>query len=125
MGSEGMGSEEENTRKFDCNGWTFESHKNTALSSSGRLDLSEKYGLPHVPLPEMLFKENVLVVTHQATGWRVLFCAEDALQTWACEQKVNKHIQATEYDFMYGCHYRGSLVDSLHVKKFIYVFKYA
>ncbi|OQS02312.1 hypothetical protein THRCLA_21448 [Thraustotheca clavata] len=96
---------------FVLKGWRFEAVKSSALSSFGRADMSERFLLPHVPLPEMLFAENALIVTHEATGWSVTFRAEDALETWAKTQRQEHHVEAIEYDVAYTCHYRGSIND--------------
>ncbi|EQC28073.1 hypothetical protein SDRG_14166 [Saprolegnia diclina VS20] len=93
---------------FAYAGWTFETTKRGALSSTARSAMSDRFHLPHVPLPEMLFGDNLLQATHEASGWRVAFCAEDALATWATAQRDAHHVEATAFDVTYSCAYRGT-----------------
>lgn len=47
------------------------------ISKSGPIDeMSEKLG---IPVPEMIFGDNMVAIEHVASGWRMEFNAYDAL----------------------------------------------
>ncbi|OQR82388.1 hypothetical protein ACHHYP_16141 [Achlya hypogyna] len=97
---------------FSHEGWRFETIKRGALSSAGRAAMAGRFELPHVPLPEMLFADNALLITHMASGLCVRFAAEDALATWAQAQRREHHTAAISFDVAYTCDYRGTLPES-------------
>ncbi|RQM24256.1 hypothetical protein B5M09_001768 [Aphanomyces astaci] len=100
-----------NSRCFRFRGWKVETQKKAALSTVGRTHLSEACELPHIPLPEIVFGDNYLRLTHEPSGWTVSFNAHDALMTWAQHQRQDAHSTLTSYDVMYSCEYEGSIAE--------------
>ncbi|ETW10506.1 hypothetical protein, variant 1 [Aphanomyces invadans] len=103
-------------RCFRHRGWIFESFKTVALGTEERTQLSEQCEVPCIPLPEIVYGDNYLRLTHEASGWAVTFNAKDALMSWARHQRQDLHSTLTSYDVMYTCEYEGSPAETFNIE---------
>ena len=64
-------------------GWHFSATSDVAIGSKAREELAESFRIVHVPIPEMVFLNSSIEIEHVASGFKLRFCAHDALQDWA------------------------------------------
>ena len=96
------------------------------ISKAGPIDGME--GRLSIPVPEMIFGENVVSIAHPASGWSLEFTAEAALDTvdktgagilqvsyakdWARSREGNEDADVKRmvrpFDWSYSCSYRGT-----------------
>lgn len=108
------------------------SSRKLPISKSGPIDdMSRRLG---IPIPEMIFGDNLVAVRHAPTGWAVEFAAEPALDAvdktganmlqvayageWSSSREQSSAHDIREvvkpYDWSYSTTYRGSETASLH-----------
>ncbi|KAF0696131.1 Aste57867_13107 [Aphanomyces stellatus] len=97
---------------FRFRGWKIETQKKAALSTDGRTRLSQDCELPHIPLPEIIFADNFVRITHEESGWTAEFNARDALKLWAQRERQGVPSTIASYDVMYTCEYQGTVAES-------------
>ncbi|KAH8889544.1 TIP41-domain-containing protein [Thozetella sp. PMI_491] len=97
------------------------------ISKAGPIDaMGERIG---IPIPEMIFGDNLVSVTHVPTGWTVSFAAEPALDrvdktgsnmlqvahasSWSSSREQSSAANIREvvkpYDWSYSTDYRGTI----------------
>lgn len=111
------------------------SSRKLPISKSGPIDaMGARLG---IPIPEMIFGDNLMSVTHVPTGWTIEFGAEDALDLvdktdrnmlqvayageWSSSrEKTSAGIKEVvkPYDWSYSTTYRGTTRDGEPAKKF-------
>ena len=104
------------------------SSRKLPISKSGPIDaMGARLG---IPIPEMIFGDNLVAVTHAPTGWSVEFAAEDALDlvdktdrnmlrvAYAGEWSSSRERTSADikevvkpYDWSYSTTYRGTTRD--------------
>lgn len=68
--------ESPNSRSIEIDDWLITASTNP-ISNAGECDaLQTSLG---IPLPEMTFGKNYLILEHRVSGWKYAFCTEDAL----------------------------------------------
>ncbi|KKY33796.1 putative type 2a phosphatase activator tip41 [Diaporthe ampelina] len=108
------------------------SSRKLPISKSGPIDdMSRRLG---IPVPEMIFGDNLVAVRHAPSGWAVEFAAEPALDAvdktganmlqvayageWSSSRERSSAHDIREvvkpYDWSYSTTYRGSETPSLH-----------
>lgn len=65
-------------RGISIAGWRIETHRGSIADSKTIDTLSESWG---IPLPEMPFDKNSLVIVHEQSGWQYVFDGMRALQS--------------------------------------------
>jgi hypothetical protein len=70
-------SETNNTRRIDIFSWSLEAITAPIINASESDTLQAKLG---IPLPEMTFGNNSFELTHNPSGWKYRFDAENALK---------------------------------------------
>ncbi|KAH8194715.1 hypothetical protein TruAng_011127 [Truncatella angustata] len=101
------------------------------ISKAGPIDsMSESLG---IPVPEMIFGDNLVSVSHEPSGWSVSFCARDALDAvdktgekmlqvsyardWsASRERTSAGIKEVvkPFDWSYSTEYRGTVSSTGH-----------
>lgn len=108
------------------------SSRKLPISKSGPIDdMSRRLG---IPIPEMIFGDNLVAVRHAPSGWAVEFAAEPALDAvdktganmlqvayageWSSSREQSSAHDIREvvkpYDWSYSTTYRGSETPALH-----------
>lgn len=108
------------------------SSRKLPISKSGPIDdMSRRLG---IPVPEMIFGDNLVAVRHAPSGWAVEFAAEPALDAvdktganmlqvayageWSSSRERSSAHDIREvvkpYDWSYSTTYRGSETPSMH-----------
>lgn len=108
------------------------SSRKLPISKSGPIDdMSRRLG---IPVPEMIFGDNLVAVRHAPSGWCIEFAAEPALDAvdktganmlqvayageWSSSREKSSAHDIREvvkpYDWSYSTTYRGSETPSLH-----------
>jgi type 2A phosphatase activator TIP41 len=108
------------------------SSRKLPISKSGPIeDMSQRLG---IPIPEMIFGDNLVAVRHAPTGWAIEFAAEPALDAvdktganmlqvayageWSSSRETSSAHDIREvvkpYDWSYSTTYRGSETPSTH-----------
>lgn len=108
------------------------SSRKLPISKSGPIDdMSRRLG---IPVPEMIFGDNLVAVRHAPSGWAIEFAAEPALDAvdktganmlqvayageWSSSRERSSAHDIREvvkpYDWSYSTTYRGSETPSLH-----------
>lgn len=111
------------------------SSRKLPISKSGPIDdMSRRLG---IPVPEMIFGDNLVAVRHAPSGWAIEFAAEPALDAvdktganmlqvayageWSSSREKSSAHDIREvvkpYDWSYSTTYRGSENPSLHGPK--------
>ncbi|ORY70135.1 TIP41-like family-domain-containing protein [Pseudomassariella vexata] len=103
------------------------SSRKLPISKAGPIEAMEKS--LGIPIPEMIFGDNVVTVTHNPTGWSISFNAYDALdavdktdknmlqvahaRSWSSsreEQTAGIKEVVKRFDWSYSTEYRGTVV---------------
>ncbi|KAH8782876.1 type 2A phosphatase activator TIP41 [Diaporthe sp. PMI_573] len=108
------------------------SSRKLPISKSGPIDeMSQRLG---IPVPEMIFGDNLVAVRHAPSGWAIEFAAEPALDAvdktganmlqvayageWSSSRERSSAHDIREvvkpYDWSYSTTYRGSETPSMH-----------
>lgn len=67
-----------NCTRFETNGWSISADKYPISNTTQVEELQNKLG---IPLPEMTFGNNKLVLKHNPSGWEYYFDTESALES--------------------------------------------
>lgn len=67
-----------NVKGITLSGWNIESHRGSIADSKTIDECSSQWG---IPLPEMPFDKNKLVIKHESSGWTYQFDALKALRS--------------------------------------------
>lgn len=67
-----------NVKGISLSGWNIESHRGSIADSKTIDECSTQWG---IPLPEMPFDKNRLVIKHESSGWTYQFDALKALRS--------------------------------------------
>ncbi|RKP04874.1 TIP41-like family-domain-containing protein, partial [Thamnocephalis sphaerospora] len=113
-------------RTLEFRGWTVETCKKPILSST---EIERAEAALSLPMPEMIFGNNYLSVTHAASGFQLSFRALDALRHVAVGHEAARSVQVAyaedwartrddpeekvevvkPYDWTYSTDYRGTI----------------
>jgi type 2A phosphatase activator TIP41 len=124
FGESNFGTEPGDEMALSRNGaWRISARKRPILKAEPIEELSKSVG---IPIPEMIFGDNYIAVTHVQTGWTIEFNAHDALdrvgktsegmlqvavaEEWKKERAHQEEVKQVvkPFDWSYSTTYRGT-----------------
>lgn len=118
------------TKTFKHSGWLIQSRK-LPISRASQIDtMNDRLG---IPVPEMIFGDNLVCLTHAATHWKLCFNAPDALdrvdktdkgmlkvayaKEWSGSRELEEVKEVVKgFDWSYSTDYKGSVEEDPRFK---------